>query len=98
MSELLTDDERWARLRDRMFVALAAFGMCVMAFTSFVVIRTNQTVGQLNQNQVAIVQQQNDAQICTQHDIVLAVKSIGRKLGLPVDDITVPDVKGLDCP
>ncbi len=95
---MMDDDQRWARLRDRMFVALAVFAMCTMAVTSFFVVRTNETVSQINENQVAVVKAQSDAQICAQHDIVLAVREIGRKLGLPVEDIHVPDITGITCP
>ncbi len=94
----MDDDARWAQLRDRLFVALAIFAMFAMATTSFFVVRTSTSVAELNKNQVSIVQQQNDAQICTQHDIIIAVRQIARSLGLPSDDIIVPDVSGLDCP
>jgi len=48
-------------------------------------------------SQTNIVQHQNDTQLCAQHDITVAVKKIGLKLGLPVDDIVPPDVRGIDC-
>jgi hypothetical protein len=54
------------------------------------------------QAQIEFVQGQNDKQLCAQHDIILAVRKLGRgferALGLPpLTNIDVPDVKGLDC-
>jgi hypothetical protein len=93
----LTDDNRWATLRDRLFVAVAVAAIITMALTSYLTVKTNATVDEVNRQQVIIVQQQNNAQLCAQHDILVAVRQIGRKLGLPVADIIVPDVTGLDC-
>lgn len=98
ISGVFVDDRAWAKLRDRTFVALAIFAMVAFGLTSFMVIKTNQTVSEINENQIHYVQAQNDAQLCAQHDIVLAVKSIGHKLGLPVNDIPVPSIEGLACP
>ncbi len=61
------------------------------------VIRAGRAVQEFNERQVGVVQQQNDLQLCTQHDLTIAVRKIGRKLGLPVDDIAVPGVETIDC-
>lgn len=61
------------------------------------VIEAGRQVQEFNERQVTIVQEQNDLQLCTQHDLTIAVKKIGRKLGLPVDDITPPNVEAIDC-
>jgi hypothetical protein len=93
----LSDDNKWATLRDRVFVAVAIAAIITMALTSVLTIKTNAKVDEVNRQQVAVVKLQNDAQLCAQHDIVLAVRQIGRKLGLPVSDIIAPDVTGLEC-
>jgi hypothetical protein len=61
-------------------------------------IRTGQEVRQISERQTLILQQQNNFQICNQHDMILALDDIARKLGLPPNDFVVPDVKGLNCP
>ena len=52
--------------------------------------------------QIEFVQTQNDVQLCTQHDIILAVQKLGRGfervLGLPpLANIDIPDTHGLNC-
>jgi hypothetical protein len=86
-----TDNVRSRRWVDVLFVAVMTFvviGVLVMAALLY----------NINQRQIAGVSQQNDAQLCAQHDITVAVRKIGLKLGLPVEDIVPPDVEGLNCP
>jgi hypothetical protein len=71
--------------------------LCLGALIFFMVF-TSLRISDINQRQLDAVQQQNTAQICSQADIVGAVKKIGRSLGLPTDDIVVPDTEGLNCP
>lgn len=57
---------------------------------------------QITQTQIEIVQNQNNIQLCAQHDVILAVRKLDRGLervlGLPpLANIDVPRVKGLDC-
>jgi hypothetical protein len=59
---------------------------------------TAKQIGEINQRQIETVREQNNAQLCAQHDIVIAVRKIGTKLGLPVEDIVPPNVDGIDCP
>jgi hypothetical protein len=47
--------------------------------------------------QIDYIQQQNNAQLCAQHDIILAVRKTNRSLGLPVDQIRPPDIEGIEC-
>jgi hypothetical protein len=94
----LSDDRRWAKLRDRLFSAVALAAIFTMALTSYLTVRTNAAVSELNRRQVELVQIQNNAQLCNQRDMLSAVKKIGERLGLPVDDIPLPDTEGLDCP
>jgi hypothetical protein len=55
-------------------------------------------IADLNRQQIIAVQVQNNAQLCVQHDIVVAIKSGFRKgLGVPTNTIEVPDIGGLDC-
>jgi hypothetical protein len=71
--------------------------LCLGALIFFMVF-TSLRLNDVNQQQLDLLEQQNTAQICSQADIVGAVKQIGRSLGLPTDDIVVPDTEGLNCP
>lgn len=86
---------------DRLIRALALGMICLVIVAVMLmvglVIRQGQQIADLNQRTGQIVISQNEAQLCAQHDIVVAVRQIGRKLGLPVEDIIVPNVEGLDC-
>jgi hypothetical protein len=56
------------------------------------------TVGRIDQRQVEQIKDQNDAQICARHDIVLAIKRIGDDLNLPgVRNLEPPSIEGIDC-
>jgi hypothetical protein len=60
-------------------------------------LQTQATVAEFNENQIIYVQQQNDRQLCAQHDILVALRTFMRTLGLPTDNIRVPDTEGIDC-
>lgn len=86
----------------RQFLYLANTVMiCVvllaLTYLTFSVVEASRHVKEFNEQQVNIVQQQNDLQLCTQHDLTIAVRKIGRKLGLPVDDISIPNVEEIPC-
>lgn len=86
----------------RQFLYLANTVMiCVvllaLTYLTFSVVEASRHVKEFNEQQVNIVQQQNDLQLCTQHDLTIAVRKIGRKLGLPVDDISIPSVEEIPC-
>lgn len=87
---------------DRLVRALALVMICLVIVGVMVmvglVIRQGQQIANLNQQTADFVISQNNAQLCAQHDIVNAVRKIGLRLGLPVEDINAPDVKELDCP
>jgi hypothetical protein len=88
--------------KPRHFLVVVNWTMIVLAFlwmaviTQQVILSTSQ-IADINQRQIATVQDQNDTQLCAQHDITVAVISVARKLGLPTDDIAVPDTTGLEC-
>lgn len=57
---------------------------------------------QIIKAQINFVQKQNDVQLCTQHDIILAIQKLAhgfeRVLGLPpLAKIDVPSTQGLNC-
>lgn len=79
-------------------VFLIVFNVLGWAFVAASVLNTARDVAEINRRQLELVAQQNDAQLCAQHDIVIAVRKIGTKLGLPVSDIVPPDVAGIVCP
>lgn len=64
--------------------------------TSRVFLATEQ-IRKFAEQQLTQVQVQNEQQLCVQHDIILAVRQIGTKLGLDVSDIRFPSVRGLPC-
>lgn len=68
----------------------------LLTLTGFVFYATSK-IGQFSRQQIEYVQHQNDAQLCAQHDIIVAVRKIGQKLGLPVEDIVVPNIEELNC-
>ncbi len=77
--------------------ALIALVLGTLVYLTVTVVDASNSVKQFNEQQVRYVQDQNDLQLCTQHDITIAVRKIGRKLGLPVEDITVPQVQEEHC-
>lgn len=78
-----------------LLIVLVIFWMGLLTTT---VLSTAKTVAAVNERQIEAVKVQNEIQLCAQHDIVQAVKQIGIRLGLPVEDIIPPDVEGMDCP
>jgi hypothetical protein len=87
--------DRLVRAAALFMIVLVVVGVMVMVG---LVIRQGQQIAALNERTGQAVLTQNETQLCAQHDIVIAVRKIGEKLGLPVDDIAVPNVEGLDCP
>lgn len=96
----MTEESRWLskRMQDNLFLIQIIVNIVVLGALLALMLVATIRISDINQRQIAAVAQQNDAQLCAQHDIVIAVKQIGHKLGLPVTDIYVPDVAGLDCP
>lgn len=89
-----------SKLRSALYVANTVLIIAVIVTLGVLtasVVNAGRQVAEFNERQVLIVQEQNDLQLCTQHDITTAVRKIGRKLGLPVDDITPPNVEAIDC-
>lgn len=98
----LHDDHTWARLRDRLFVIMAATAIFVFTLTAVVTIQTNRTVAKINRRQIEAIADQNDQQLCVQHDIILSVVQLAEgfqdTFGTPpLAKIEVPDVSDLDC-
>lgn len=94
------NDDRWLtnRQTDVLFIVQVTLNIAAGVFIAVLVLLTLRQISEINQRQIQAVQQQNNTQLCAQHDIVIAVRQIGVKLGLPVDDIRIPDVEGLNCP
>lgn len=98
----LHDRKAWALLRDRLFVLLAVAAIVAFTLTAYITIQTNRTVAEINRRQIEAVQNQNNQQLCVQHDIILTVRQLAegfrRTFGTPqLAEIEVPDVTGLDC-
>jgi hypothetical protein len=86
------------RVLDALFLAQVVLTVVVLSVVFVYTIQTGREVQQISERQIDYVELQNNAQICNQHDMLVALITIGDKLGLPTDDIVVPDVEGLDCP
>lgn len=87
-----------SQFEGRLFVFQVIANIVVLGVLLVLMLYAAIRISDINQRQLDAVKVQNVSQICAQHDIVVAVRSIGRKLGLPVEDIVVPDTTGLECP
>lgn len=85
------------RVIDALFIFQIVVNIVVLGALVALLFSATRDIATITEQQVVIVQQQNEAQLCAQHEIVVAVRKIGVKLGLPVEDIVPPDVEGLDC-
>jgi heme/copper-type cytochrome/quinol oxidase subunit 2 len=92
-------DKRFTKRRtlDLLNWVMIALVLLWMAIITQQVILAATRISDINTRQITTVQEQNDTQLCAQHDITVAVISVARKLGLPTDDIAVPDIAGLAC-
>lgn len=86
------------RALDALYITQIVANILVLGIIVAMLVVGAQRLSDIQTQQITIVQQQNDAQICTQHDIIISVRQIARSLGLPTEDIVVPDVEGLNCP
>ena len=87
-----------SKFEGRLFVFQVAANIIVLGILLVLMLSATIRIADINQRQLDAVKNQNIAQICTQHDIIIAVRSIAEQLGLPTDQIIVPDVSDLDCP
>lgn len=85
---------RWLYLSNSVLIVVV---LGTLIYLTASVLEASNDVQHFTEQQVQIIQAQNDLQLCTQHDITIAIRKIGRKLGLPVDDITVPIVREIPC-
>jgi hypothetical protein len=93
-------DTRLAKRRtlDQLNWVMIALVLLWMAIVTQQVILAATHISDINTRQIESVKAQNNTQLCAQHDIVIAVRKIGLKLGLPVVDIVPPNVDGIECP
>jgi uncharacterized protein HemX len=99
------------RVQDALVLGTVILIIVVLALVVGFVVNATGRISTITQDQLlvthrqtATVQQQNDAQLCNQHDIVLAVRRLGlgfsKSLGLPVKpykEIRPPSTEGLNC-
>lgn len=86
------------RIIDWLFLLQVVLVVGVLLILTAYTVQTANQVQVISQRQIDIVQQQNNAQLCAQHDIIIATRQIARSLGLPTSGIVVPNVEGLSCP
>jgi len=86
------------RVLDILFLAQLLLVATVLLIMVVYSIQTAVEVQHISERQTEYVRVQNNAQLCNQHDMLIALVNIADKLGLPTDDIVVPDVEGLHCP
>lgn len=85
------------RVLDGLYIFQVVVTIVVLFAVIGFMVRTYERVGDIQRNQIRIVQEQNDTQICAQYQIIRGTKSIAKSLGLPTRDIVLPDIEGLDC-
>jgi len=86
------------RSQDKLFLIQIVLNIIVLGALLGLMLISTIRISDINRRQIEAVKQQNDAQLCAQHDITVAVRKIGLKLGLPVEDIVPPDVSAIQCP
>jgi hypothetical protein len=75
------------KFEGKLFVFQIVANIVVLGALLILMLVATIRISDINQRQLDAVKNQNTAQLCAQHDIVDAVKKIGRSLGLPTDDI-----------
>lgn len=86
------------RVLDWLFMLQVVLVVGVLLVLTTYTVQTANQVQVISQRQIDYVAQQNNLQLCAQHDIIVATRQIARSLGLPTRGIVVPDVTGLPCP
>lgn len=81
-----------AKATGRIFVFQVAMNILVLSFIIMQLILATSRIQKLQDAQIHYIQDQNTLQICGQREMLVALRSIGRKLGLPVEDIVAPYV------
>ena len=81
----------------RIFVLQVAANILVLSFIIMQLILAAARLERIQETQIQVVQDQNTLSLCNQREMIVAVRSIGRKLGLPVADITAPNVDPVEC-
>lgn len=79
------------------FTLQIALNIIVLCFIIAQLIIASANLREIQARQIHYVQDQNTLQLCAQREILVAVRGIGRKLGLPVADITTPEVDPTTC-
>src|SRR4051794_37868240 len=86
------------RFLDMMLILQVVLNIIVLGLIIAFMILGAKRISDINQNQLDAVTTQNAQQLCNQHDMVQAVRLIGEKLNLPVEDIVPPPIGDIDCP
>jgi hypothetical protein len=74
-----------------------ALNIVVLAFIIMQLVLATSRLQTIQDAQIDYVQDQNTLALCGQRQMLVAVRSIGRKLGLPVADIDLPPVDEEVC-
>jgi hypothetical protein len=92
------------RVLELLFVLQIVINILFLTWLAALQYRATHAIADLNHQQIAGVsaqitaaKRQNNIQICAQHDLTIALRKIGLRLGLPVEDIRPPTTKGIDC-
>jgi len=81
----------------RLFVFQIALNIIVLCFIIAQLVLATEHIQQIQRDQIHYVQDQNTLSLCAQREILVAVRGIGRKLGLPVEDIVAQKVDPVLC-
>ncbi len=85
------------RMLDFLFLIQIVVNIVVLALLGGLQYDATQTLADVQMRQVQQAQVVQADALCNQREMLVAIRKIGLKLGLPVEDIRLPDVEGLDC-
>ena len=85
------------RVLDALFIVQVVANIVVLALVIGLLFTATRNISELSEQQGKAIQAQNYAQLCAQYDLTIAVRRIGLKLGLPVDNIQPPSLEGVNC-
>lgn len=88
------------RVRSLLYWANAAVLVMVVLWMGWITARTIEAdvrSKEFARIQLEFVTEQNEDQLCGLRTTLIAVRKIGLRLGLPVQDIELPNVEGFAC-
>jgi uncharacterized membrane protein len=82
---------------DFLFLLQIVLNIIVLALIVGLLYTNSVKIQELTQKQLESVAEQSKARSCSQYQTIHVLKQIGRDLGIPVNDVVLPDITGFDC-